>query len=189
MNIFNKRKYIYILLGNKLITVDAILPITLAIKKQNKDIRIRFLTFEKKTEIEIKKNKIIYKAITEVGKINNLGYINENNTSKYISKFFKFLHIGYILIKIFATRTKIIHFGALESAYLRKIYRIKFLDFYYFESDGWGHNEVMRDFQLLKRYKKQEEPLNKNNFLVGFSKKWPALKINKNLKNLKMMKK
>ena len=85
MNILNKRKYIYIFLGNKLTNVDAILPITLAIKKQNKDIRIRFLTFEKKTEIEIKKNKIIYKAVKKVGKIANMGYINEKNSFNYIN--------------------------------------------------------------------------------------------------------
>ena len=165
------KKKIVVFLGDKLISIDTILPIILAVKNHNESITIKFYTLQSEALKEIKKNLVLYEAINKIGTIWNLGLIADNNANKYLLKVLRLLHIITIFSNI-----KVIHFGFFENSYLKIFYNLKFINFYFFEKNCWGYNQIMRKFQILKRDRKENNLVSNNNFLVSFSENWPKVK-------------
>ncbi len=178
------KKKIVVFLGDKLISIDTILPIILAVKNHNESITIKFYTLQSEALKEIKKNLVLYEAINKIGTIWNLGLIADNNANKYLLKVLRLLHIITIFSSSIFCNIKVIHFGFFENSYLKIFYNLKFINFYFFEKNCWGYNQIMRKFQILKRDRKENNLVSNNNFLVSFSENWPKVKKNNKLKNL-----
>ena len=178
------KKKIVVFLGDKLISIDTILPIILAVKNHNESITIKFYTLQSEALKEIKKNLVLYEAINKIGTIWNLGLIADNNANKSLLKVLRLLHIITIFSSSIFCNIKVIHFGFFENSYLKIFYNLKFINFYFFEKNCWGYNQIMRKFQILKRDRKENNLVSNNNFLVSFSENWPKVKKNNKLKNL-----
>tara|TARA_B100001248_G_scaffold262618_2_gene260085 strand:+ start:1622 stop:2824 length:1203 start_codon:yes stop_codon:yes gene_type:complete len=67
------KKNLYIFIGNKLISVDTVLPLVYELKKLNKINKIKFITQDTLTFKGIQKNYIIFDAIEKVGKLIFIG--------------------------------------------------------------------------------------------------------------------
>ena len=86
----SKSKFMYIFLNNKIISLDTIVPIILEVKTRNEAINVIYITFDFNTYKFIKMNKLLFKAINEVG---DLIFLGRKKTSKYFNTI-----IDYILI-------------------------------------------------------------------------------------------
>jgi len=129
------KKKIVVFLGDKLISIDTILPIILAVKNHNESITIKFYTLQSEALKEIKKNLVLYEAINKIGTIWNLGLIADDNTNKYLLKVLRLLHIITIFSSSIFCNIKVIHFGFFENSYLKIFYNLKFINFYFFEKN------------------------------------------------------
>ena len=68
-------KDLYIFIGNKLISTDTILPLAYELKKRNFVNNVYFVTIDLLTYQSIKKNYVIFQAISKIGKFLFLGNI------------------------------------------------------------------------------------------------------------------
>ena len=121
-------KDLYIFIGNKLISTDAILPLSYELKKRNLVNNVYFVTIDLLTYQSIKKNYVIFQAINKIGKFLFLGNIHKiyrdqkPNTYEKIKSFFfrqiaKINLIPFLLlltIKCIFGRVVIFHFHLLD---------------------------------------------------------------------------
>ena len=105
-------KNIDILLNNKLVSCDTIVPYILSLKKINKNLKVIYTVFDYKTFQDIKKNEFLYNALCETGKLYLRGSTGNNNYFiKAILKIKTFLFLIKIFFKIIIGNTIIFHFG------------------------------------------------------------------------------
>ncbi len=121
-------KDLYIFIGNKLISTDAILPLSYELKKRNLVRNVYFVTIDLLTYKSIKRNYVIFQAINKIGMFLFLGNIHKiyrdqspNSYEKIKSFFFRQIAkinlIPFLLlltIKCILGRVIVFHFGLLD---------------------------------------------------------------------------
>ena len=178
------KKYLYVFLNKKLISCDTIIPITLHVKRSNPAIKIRFITFDKKTSKIIKENINISRLIDRHATIESFGWEFEVIGLNKISKL---VHLAKLTLESIFFQVINIHFKALEKFPLSLIYFLNKRNTYIFDSNCWGtsQNIIYADFVLDNRslQDRNKFPAFKNYYnLVAFDENWYQLKYAINTK-------
>lgn len=180
-------KYLFIFLGNKLISCDTIVPFAAEIKKRKPSVKIIFYTFDINTLNIIKKNTNLNHIINENGKLLLFGYFER--------RYFKLLRIASKIINILSIiflslifKTINIHFRGLDNFPFNLIYLFNKNNTYLFESNCWGYsNQTYKADLLFYKNRIGTEQIEFKSFknLVCFSKDWPQYNYaKKNKKNI-----
>ena len=77
-------QHIFVFINNKLITTDTVLPLLFELRVYNPNFKATFVTHDKKTFNDLKKNIVIFNAIKTLG---NLKYFNFRNKNKFLNIF------------------------------------------------------------------------------------------------------
>ena len=133
------KKEIIIFLSNKLLSLDTILPIILNFNKEKK-LKVIFYVFNLETFNAIKKNIILYQAISDTGKLMTLGKYTKNTPSglrklSILTSLIKLIITAQFYKKIF------IHFKALEYYPLRLLFLFNRKNCILMEPNCWGHTK------------------------------------------------
>ncbi|MBJ86021.1 MAG: hypothetical protein CMJ11_05490 [Pelagibacterales bacterium] len=191
----SKSKFIYIFLNNKIISLDTIVPIILDVKSRNETIKVIYITFDYNTYEFIKLNKLLFKAIKEVGDLILLGryknskYFNNKNIGKYHYKRLNFIihlakilpHFLALIYNLITTKVIFIHFRALNTWPLKLLYYFNKNNTIFSSADSSGYSE--QAYNADRSVHEQRTDLNKflgpspkGKSVIAFSNNWPLLK-------------
>jgi len=190
-----RKKNIYIFLNNKIISLDTIVPLILEVKKRNNLIKINFITFDFTTHQFIKKNKLLYKVVNEIGNMVCLGREKNSNyfTKNFLSKYhYKRLNIIIHILKILPYFIKLIynliffnvifiHFRALNTFPLNLLYYLNSNNTVLFSADSSGYSYKAYNADIAIHEKVIDTNITsaltpKGKKVVSFSNYWPLLK-------------
>jgi hypothetical protein len=167
-----------VLLNNKLITCDTIVPLLVELHAKNPEVRVEFATFEQKTFDIIKQNLILYEAINSMGQLTLRGRSDKGRKSRVRSLRERFATLGWLtalLAKAWLGRATIIHFKSLNRWPLRWFGSLAAKRVVFMEPSAIGYAPLeKRASDLMKsRTYTNEKPVGR--YVVGFSDHWPPL--------------
>ena len=161
---------IIVIIKNKLMSVDSVLPVLLEIK-QKYDISSLIVVSDEMAHEGIRKNVVIKDVINYVGK--EL-YIGSKKTNKVIRKIVK---VGWLFVLIIRLLfgVKVVHFGVFEeNVILRIIGRLFSNNIFLFQSDSYFHSYSKFDKILCKK-PVHKLPVGRN--IVAFNSSMPQLSM------------
>ena len=164
-------------------------------KTRNEAINVIYITFDFNTYKFIKMNKLLFKAINEVGDLIFLGrektskYFNDNNIVQYLYQRLSFIiHIVKIapnfirlIYNLITTKVVFIHFRALNTWPLKLLYYLNrnYTIFSSADSSGYSDQAYNADRSVHKQRTDPNiflGPSPKGKHVIAFSNNWPLLK-------------
>tara|TARA_R110002072_G_scaffold303018_1_gene491373 strand:+ start:20811 stop:22091 length:1281 start_codon:yes stop_codon:yes gene_type:complete len=106
---------IIILLSDKLIAIDSILPVIMEIKEENKGIRIKFLFLRKESITSVKNNYIIWNAMRKIGDIDFLFYGGTGIKQSKVKRVYSILRLLINLYDLLKNKTLLFYRGELSA--------------------------------------------------------------------------
>ena len=173
-----RMNYLFIFLGNKLISCDTILPFVIDLKKQNPNLKVIFYTYDLNTLNIIRKNINLLNFINSCSRILLFGFL-EKRYFKLIRVFSKAINIFIIIFLSLIYKVSNIHFRSLDTFPFNLIYFFNRKHTYIFESNCWGYSEQVYKADLLfykNRVGSEQEKFIAYKNLVYFSEEWPQYK-------------
>ena len=105
---------IFVFINNKLITTDTVVPLLFELRNYNPKFRATFVTHDKKTYDDLKKNIVIFNAIKNLGSLKFFNFRNKNFFFNIFEKAKLVLFILKIAILSLQNKATIIHFKLLN---------------------------------------------------------------------------
>ncbi len=169
---------IVVFLNNKLIACDTVVPLTIDLAEQRKDLAFEFVTFEERTYEAIRRNIVLYDAICSIGRLSFRGRRANERGSALASLRHRLGAIVWLLslaARALAGRVIFVHFKALNRGPLRVLGAIAYRRTIYMEPTAIGYAPLERqvsDMMMHRRYRKSSIV---GRYLIGFSEHWEPL--------------
>ena len=171
-----------VFLNNKIITCDTAVPIAMEVRRQNPIAAIEFYVGDWATYQEIQKNRVLWDAINQIGRLVFYGrseaYRAKGLAGWIFHRVLSIILLLRLMLKPFHKTTVFMHFRALNHWPLRILYVVNARNTFLCEGvvTGYSENEKRIDNTWRERIDYNAEALAKGG-LIGFSADWPIFKL------------
>jgi hypothetical protein len=168
---------LFVFLGKKLISVDTICPVLMAVKIRNPKSRIFLFTFDRKTIEEIKKNIVLHAFIAPNTTVFQIGGSSKNVYKKAFQKLLWSVILAALFLFLLLKAAKAVHFGALDKWPYKLLSIFNRQRIFFFENNCWGYSPtvVAVDQAYSENSRHPDTKITASKTVVGFSKDWPYL--------------
>lgn len=160
-----------IFLNNKLISCDTILPVAMEVHARTGE-PVSFFTTDYRTFDAIRANVVLWDGIHRIGRLVLLGSRSKRPVRKLLNKIRVALILAPLLVKAKLSRTRLLHFRALNQPPLDLFARIAPDTVYFCESDSYGENELMQKIAEVSVARQRDGAPPTGGSLVAFQPKW-----------------
>jgi len=166
---------IFVLLKNKLISCDTIIPFTLEIKEKV-GTKAVFLIDDKKSYDEIKKNTFMYDSLKKSGE---LFYFPRSSVPVWgqLLRFFRASFYVIISIYCYLSKSSVIHFGQISTGFMAKIFEVNRKRIYFVQHASFGRTYEMDLAENTTGLTAKYAALPMGDNVIHFAKYWSMLNV------------
>ncbi len=168
-------KRIAVLLNNKLITCDTIVPVMIEIKSRAPNVSIEFVCFDAATADTIKANIVLWDLIQSIGVFRVLGRTRRGPWSWLTDRPRTLLHVFRYACLGALGRMSFIHFKALNEWPLRLIAWLAKGHVCYFQNTAAGFADLERKVTSAMVERRYPTTMPAGDLLVSFTQDWLPL--------------
>ena len=162
---------IVVLLNNKLITCDTIVPFLYEIKKSQPDRLVELFCFNGPTYDAIMQNTILAEAIAEIGILRLFGTRSGKLSDKVKGKMYAVFNLARLSILVVSRNVQLIHFKALNYWPLKLIFFLNRRRAFLFQPSMAGSTALESQVDNIAKLRKvAAAPV--GSVLIGFKKNW-----------------
>lgn len=162
---------IVVLLNNKLITCDTIVPFLYELKKSQPDRLVELFCFNGSTYDAIMQNTILAEAIDEIGILRIFGTRSGKLSDKVKGKMYAVFNLARLSILVVSRNVQLIHFKALNYWPLKLIFFLNRRRAFLFQPTMAGSTELESQVDnIAKTRKVVADPV--GSVLIGFEQNW-----------------
>jgi hypothetical protein len=166
---------VIVLLSNKLISCDTIVPFVAELVRQYPGMRPEFICFEPKTLRAIKANAVLYDLMSSLGPVRQYGREMRWGLLQFIRhRLVSILRVGRLAILAASGNVGILHFKALNFWPLRAIALIAGRRACYVQSSAAGVSNTERSVSEAIAVREHSAVTPAAGTLVGFTENWEA---------------
>jgi len=167
---------VIVLLSNKLISCDTIVPLIAELVRQHPGLRPEFICFEPKTFRAIKANAVLYDLMASLGPVRQYGREKGLGLLKFLRhRLVSILRVGRLAILAASGSVGILHFKALNFWPLRAIALFAGRRACYVQSSAAGLGSVEQSVSEAISPREHSGVAPAAGTLVGFTENWDAL--------------